>query len=73
MYYDHFQIKDYTQNFLQSSVEEQKVLATFAVDTGPYTREQFGYRKRTGTVKLKLTLPLVEERLQFIVRIPIAN
>ena len=35
MYYDHFQIKDYTQNFLQSSVEEQKVLATFAVDTGP--------------------------------------
>ena len=36
MYYDCFQIKDYPENFLQCSVEEQKVLAIFEVDTGPY-------------------------------------
>ena len=68
MYYNGFQIKDYPQNFLQCSVEDQKVLAIFEVDTGPYAREQFGYRKRTGAVKLKVKLPLVEERLQLIVR-----
>ena len=68
MYYNGFQIEDYPQNFLQCSVEDQKVLAIFEVDTGPYAREQFGYRKRTGAVKLKVKLPLVEERLQLIVR-----
>ena len=31
----------------------------------------FGYRKRTAPVKLKVQLPLVEERLQLIVRITI--
>ena len=40
MYYNGFQIKDYPQNFLQCSVEDQKVLAIFEVDTGPYAREQ---------------------------------
>ena len=45
MYYNCFQIKDYPQNFLQCSVEEQKLLAIFEVDTGPYARAQFGYRK----------------------------
>ena len=39
MYYDRFQIKDYPQNFLQCSVEKQKVLEIFEVDTGPYARE----------------------------------
>ena len=73
MYYNCFQIKDYPQNFLQCSVEEQKLLAIFEVDTGPYARAQFGYRKRTGVVKLKVKLPLVEERLQLIVRISIEN
>ena len=73
MYYGRFQIKDYPQNFLQCSVEDQKVLAIFEVDTGPYAREQFGYRKRTGAVKVKVKLPLVEERLQLIVRIAIES
>ena len=73
MYYDRFRIKDYPQNFLQCSVEEQKVLAIFEEDTGPYAREQFGYRKRTGVVKLKVKLPMVEEWLQLIVRITIEN
>ena len=48
-------------------------MAIFEVDTGPYARAQFGYRKRTGAVKLKVKLPLVEERLQLIVRISIEN
>ena len=73
IYYNRFQIKDYPQNFLQCSVEEQKLLAIFEVDTGPYARAQFGYRKRTEAVKLKVKLPLVEERLQLIVRISIEN
>ena len=73
IYYNRFQIKDYPQNFLQCSVEEQKLLAIFEVDTGPYARAQFGYRKRTEVVKLKVKLPLVEERLQLIVRISIEN
>ena len=67
MHYDRFQIKDYPPNFLQCSVEEQKVLAIFEVDTGPYAREQFVYRKRTGAVKVNAKLPLVEERLQLVV------
>ena len=73
MYYDCFQIKDYPENFLQCSVEEQKVLAIFEVDTGPYAREQFGYRKKTGAVKLKVKLPIVQERPQLIVRISTEN
>ena len=73
MYYDHFQIKDYPQNFLQCNVKEQKVVAIFEVGTEPYAREQFGYRKRTGAVKLKVKLPMVEERLQLIVRISVEN
>ena len=48
-----------------------KALAIFTVDTGPYSRHKFGYRKRTVPVKLKVQLPLVEERLQLIVKISI--
>ena len=65
--------KDYPENFLQSTVNDQKLLATFEVDTGSYAREQFVCKKRTGTVKLKVKLPLVEEWLQFILRITIEN
>ena len=63
------QISDYPDTYCQCSVEDQKLLAIFAVDTGPYCRSQFGYRKRTAPVKLKVQLPLVEEQLQLIVRI----
>ena len=61
--------KDYSQHVLQCSVEDQKLFGKFDAHTRPYVREQFGYRKRTGQVKL----PLVEERLQFIVRISNEN
>ena len=44
------------------------MLSLFAVDTGPYKRQKFGYRKRTGPCKLTVQLPLVEERLNLIVR-----
>ena len=67
----YFQISDYPDIYRQCSVEDQKLLAIFTVDTGPYCRQQFGYRKRTAPVKLKVQLPLVEERLQLIVRITI--
>ena len=67
----HFQISDYPDIYRECSVEDQKLLAIFTVDTGPYCRQQFGYRKRTAPVKLKVQLPLVEERLQLIVRITI--
>ena len=64
----YFQISDYPDIYRECSIEDQKLLAIFTVDTGPYSRQQFGYRKRTAPVKLKVQLPLVEERLQLIVR-----
>ena len=67
--YIFFQISDYPDTYCQCSVEDQKLLAIFTVNTGPYCRPQFGYRKRTVPVKLNIQLPLVEERLQLIVRI----
>ena len=67
----YFQISDYPDIYCECSVEDQKLLAIFTVDTGPYCRRQFGYRKRTAPIKLKVQLPLVEERLQLIVRITI--
>ena len=69
----YFQISDYPDIYRECSVEDQKLLAIFSVDTGPYCRHQFGYRKRTAAAKLKVQLPLVEERLQLIVRITIHN
>ena len=66
-------MKDYLQEFLHCAVDDQKLLAMFEVDTGPYVREQLGYRKRTEAVKLKVKQPLVEERLQFIARLTIEN
>ena len=68
---NYFQISDYPDIYRQCSVEDQKLLAIFTVDTGPYCRQQFRYRKRTAPVKLKVQLPLVDERLQLIVRIAI--
>ena len=66
----YFQISDYPDIYRECSVEDQKLLAIFTADTRPYCRQQqFGYRKRTAPVKLKVQLPLVEERLQLIVRI----
>ena len=41
--------------------------------TGPYCRQQYGYRERTAAAKLKVQLPLVEELLQLIVRVAIHN
>ena len=38
------------------------------MDTGPYRKDRVGYRKRTGPAKLLVKLPLVEERLDIIVR-----
>ena len=67
----YFQINDYPQSYRECTVEDQKLLAIFTVDTGPYARQQYGYRKRTAAAKLKVQLPLVEERLQLIVRITI--
>ena len=67
----YFQISDYPDIYHQCSVEDQKLLAIFTVDTGPYSRHKFGYRKRTAPVKLKVQLSLIEERLQLIVRISI--
>ena len=71
----YFEINDYPQIYRECSVEDQKLLAIFTVDTGPYARQQYGYSKRTAAAKLKVQLPLVEEQLQFIVRItiPIAS
>ena len=69
--YYYFYIGDYPDIHRECSVEDQKLLAIFTVDTGPYCRQQFGYRKRTTPVKLEVQLPLVEERLQLIVRISI--
>ena len=66
----YFQISDYPDIYRECSIEDQKLLAIFTADTRPYCRQQqFGYRKRTAPVKLKVQLPLVEERLQLIVRI----
>ena len=67
----YFQINDYPQSYRECSVEDQKLLAIFTVDTGPYARQHYGYRKRTAAAKLKVQLPLVEEHLQLIVRITI--
>ena len=64
------------QRFIvECSIEDQKVLAIVIVDTGPYTRQQYRFRKRTAAAKLKVQLQLVEERLELIVRIsiPIAS
>ena len=64
-----FQISDYPEIYRECTVVDQKLLAIFKVDTGTYSRQQFGYRKRTAAAKLKVDLPLVEERLQLLVRI----
>ena len=55
--------------YRQCSVVDQKLLSIFEVDMRPYQRQQYGYRKRTDPVKLRVKLPLVEECLNFIVRI----
>ena len=47
---------------------DQKLLALFQVDTGRYKKEKHGYRKRTGPCKLLVKLPLVEERLDEVVK-----
>ena len=45
MYYDHFQIKDYPQNFLQCNVKEQKVVAIFEVGTEPMPENSLATEK----------------------------
>ena len=67
----YFQVTDYPQIYRECSVEDQKLLAIFHVDTAPYARQQHAYRKQTVAAKLKVQLSLVEERLQLIVRITI--
>ena len=66
-----FQSNDYPEIYRECTVEDQKLLAIFKVDTGPYSRPQFAYRKRTAVAKLKVEFPLVEKRLQLLVRISI--
>lgn len=66
-----FQISDCPGIYRQCTAKDEKLLAIFEVDTGLYSREQFGYEKRTGTVKLKVKNPLVEARLQLLVKITI--
>ena len=66
-----FQISDYPDIYRECTVEDQKVLAICKVDTDLYSRPQFGYRTRTVAAKLKVEFPLVEKRLQLLVRISI--
>lgn len=66
-----FQISDCPGIYRQCTAKDEKLLAIFEVDTGPYSREQFGYKKRGGSVKLKVKNPLVEARLQLLVKITI--
>ena len=66
-----FQIIDYPEIYRLCKVEDQKPLAIFKVDTGPYSRPQSVYRKRTAAVKHKVEFLLVKERLQLLVRISI--
>ena len=56
----YFEINDYPQIYRECSVEDQKLLAIFTVDTGRYARQQYVYSKRTAAAKLKVQLPLVE-------------
>ena len=44
------------------------MLSLFTVDTDPYKSQNFGYRKRTAPCKPSVQLPLLEERLNLIVR-----
>ena len=66
-------ITDYPPEYLDCSVQDQDILSLFIVDTSPYRRQQFGYRKRSGPCKLRVKLPLVEERLDLIVRPDLLN
>ena len=63
-----FQISDYPDLLLQCTKQDQIILSIFYVDTGPYKRPKCGYRKRTQPVKLVIKLPIVEERLNVLVK-----
>ena len=63
-----FQISDYPDLFLKCTKQDQTILSISYVDTGPYKRPKCGYRKCTQPVKLVVKLPLVEERLNLLVR-----
>lgn len=52
---------------------DKEILSLFKVYTGPYRRQKCGYRKRSGPCKLLVKMPLVEERLQLIVRTVLLN
>ena len=62
------QISDYPQEYLECTEEYQKLLALFQVDTGPYQKDKFGYRERTAPSKLVVKLPLLEERLDELIK-----
>ena len=66
-------ITDYPPEYLECSIQVQEILSLFIVHTGPYRWQQFGYRKRSGPCKLRVKLPLVEERLDLIVRPELPN
>ena len=61
-------ITDYPDLYRQCSIQDQSLLSIFDVNTGPDRRHKCGYRKRTAPVKLLVKMPLVEERIQLIVR-----
>ena len=67
------EITDYPPEYLECCIQDQDILSLFVVDTGPYRRQQFGYRKRSGPCKLRVKLPKVEERLDLIVRPELVN
>ena len=66
-------ITDYPENIRKCSIDDQNLLALFQVDTGPYKREKFGYRKRTGPCKLIVKQPLVETRILLLVGTAVFN
>lgn len=51
-----FQISGYPEIYLQCTVDDQKLLSIFEVDTGPYRRQKFSYRKRTEKGKGQATV-----------------
>ena len=49
-----FHISDYPEIYREYTVEDQKLIVIFKVDTGPCSRQQFHYTKRPAAAKLKV-------------------
>ena len=57
-----------TDYIRRCSIEDQNLLALSEVDTGPYQKQKYGYRKRTGLCKLVVKQPFVETKIPSLVR-----